>query len=650
MGPREGRLHPRGSYRADGDLYVPVDNGYIPEEGYEREEQVTEQLQSPEDREEERVKAIRQTIHGIYKEERHTISRINAMPPDEVNPTSSAPTRPHQEYRIETVRDIVRLPHLISRDTIVEVLNASNWDVNDAAARLRRRDRIARNIDPLAPLFPGLPRYEERPRGVNLHRGYGGTSVQTSRRAVMAALLVRLGFQPGASLPHSNTTIIAFLHAHFWDLEEALEAYRIHDGNLDAYQRRGERLRSRNPTQYQQDQRLAEFLSWVSIDNLHSARQHLIRFDWDVARAADEWVRLGYVPILRPNIARTGTTVWSSKTAGMRLVSVEYGPDNDNIYVHEDAGPVEEGYDFDAQTDKPDPNCSWATTTTEQPSARNPPDYSNERKRKRDPVRRRGWFIDENRVPPRVNCPNPIKLRDEVIERGEYQCVLHRPGLDTRGRQTQLMRWIDSDEEEEPNPHRDRPEFDWRKTTGHVKRLTQDRNQFTLRMTQENVRELTTKYHPLELQWLWDATSREVERYAETHSLSEVGFARGLPPPIPRVIEMAWEADFNQWFYRQTMVDGVSMGTTPRPWRTGRSLHIQATRTAQIVEDFLLTRNLPNERVGLRRSPRTTRIPRTEDDDSTDDSIDDSTGARTSDDDYDEPSSDEWEGKREPSD
>lgn len=47
---------------------------------------------------------------------------------------------------------------------------------------------------------------------------------------------------------------------------------------------------------------------------------------------------------------------------GMCLVSVEYGPDNDNVYLHEDAGPDSEGHDFDAQTDKSDPNLLRALT------------------------------------------------------------------------------------------------------------------------------------------------------------------------------------------------------------------------------------------------------------------------------------------------
>lgn len=588
--------HPPDSYRLGNTILLPGDEDYIPPEGRERQEQQTTVLETPEEREAERVRVIRQATHDLYVEERNAISRLSALPTEDVYPTQPATSPALQEYRIETLRDIVRLPHLIGRETLVEVLTATNWDVIEAAARLRRRDRNARIIDPLAPVAPGLPRYTEFPRGGSLNRGHGGTPVQTSRRAILAALLVRLGHQANAPLPHENTTIIAFLHAHQWDLERAVEAYHVNGGNLDEYRRHGANLRSRNPTQYQRDQRLAEFLSWVSIDSLHSAREHLRRHNWDVARAADDWVRLGHVPIMRPSAVRDRSLIWPLESQGMRSVSVEYGPDNDDLYRHDDTIPDSESYDFERQGGrKPDPNPAWANTTTAQPeNVPNPPEYSDKRDRRGRFVHRQGFVIDENRRPPRVNCPNPVKLRDEVIHRGEYHTIWHFPGFDHRGRSRLLLRWYDSDsDDEKPNAHQGRAEFDWRASQGHVKRLTQDRNQFYLRETQQPVRETVVPYHELELQWLWERTSREVERFAQMYRLNTLEHGRGLPPKFLGAVKASWEADYNLRFQGQTTVDGVNLGPTPRPWRSGRSLIMQLGRMDNVVEDFLVARNVP---------------------------------------------------------
>ncbi|KAL9617214.1 MAG: hypothetical protein Q9160_007975 [Pyrenula sp. 1 TL-2023] len=600
LAARTRTAHPPDSYRLGAQVLLPGDNDYIPPEGRDRQEQQTTVLATPEEREAERVRLIRQATHDLYVEERSAISRLSALPTEDVYPTEPATSSPRQENRIETLRDIVRLPHLIGRETLVEVLKDTDWDVIEAAARLRRRDRNSRITDPLAPVFPGLPRYTEHPRGASLNRGRGGTPVQTSRRAVLAALLVRVGHQANAPLPHENTTIIAFLHAHQWDLERAVEAYHVNGGNLDEYRRYGATLRSRNPTQYQRDQRLAEFLSWVSIDSLHSAREHLKRHNWDVARAVDEWVRLGHVPILRPSAARDRTSIWPPQSQGMRSVSVEYGPDNDDLYRHDDAIPDSESYDFGRQGGRiADPNPAWANTTTEQPeNDGNPPEYSDKRDRNNRFIHRQGFIIDENRHPPLINCPNPTKLRDEIIHRGEYHTVWHFPGFDRRGGNQLLLRWLDSDsDDEKPNAHHDRPEFDWRTSHRHVKRLTQDRNQFFLRETTVPVRDAVIPYHELELQWLWERTSREVERWAQMYRVNTLAHGRGLPPTFPAAVKMAWEADYNLRFHGQTTVDGVRLGNTPRPWRSGRTLVVQLGRMENVVEDFLVARNRPYQRM-----------------------------------------------------
>lgn len=505
-----------------------------------------------------------------------SVLRRQAMPPLNVRPTARPDNEAERESRRNALRDQIAAPHAIGVENLNRLLQRTGWDVIRATALFRREDQIDRITNPTAPLIPGLPPRRPMNLGVNQNRGHGRASVPESRRAALAALYINMQ-QAGATTTENNHTVARFLRRHRWDFRAALQDYLNPHGanrNLAGY-RSGATLRSTNPTQYQQDERLAEFLNLVSIDSIFSARELLRRFNFDVSKAYDEYVRLGRVPFLRPIRARGKP---KEPNNGMREVSVEYGPDNAGLDIHRWARGRDntEGYIEERVPERylVDPNPHFAYARDPQPpNIANPPEYP----RSGDTLK---LIIDP--IPrgyrPQRNCPNPLFLRIESICRGKYKMAWKEPGSRKNTKEPHQIQW---DDERMGRFSRAR-DFDWR-SQDDIDRLAHSVGQELLRAGFK-VKEKPEKWHYLEEDFLWRQFAVEIEKLAGRLQKGALTID-DLPPKISQATKERIAAEMNAKFEGKQVVDDVDMGV-PRPRRTEKSINTARGRVQSIMDDF----------------------------------------------------------------
>lgn len=123
-----------------------------------------------------------------------------------------------------------------------------------------------------------------------------------------ALVLLRDGLwnmSPTGRYSHITDSVLLEILEHFRWVVENTAAWIIQVGDLDQIVDRIADLRTPRPTQYQQDERCARFITVTSTNSHYSAHQFLAVRQYDYAAALNGWARLGHIPLLSAPRATT---------------------------------------------------------------------------------------------------------------------------------------------------------------------------------------------------------------------------------------------------------------------------------------------------------------------------------------------------------
>ena len=576
------RLAQAGRANSEGLLEIPHWNpNHAAPIGYEARER------TPEPTEEE----LAAKDHDIVLSAR----RRQALPPERFREMNVPKTKSKYQLalRVRALRNQIRVAHGIIEVGLVKLLDEFEWDVNKAAAAWRAREERLRRSKPDKPLFEELD-VRRGYRGLDPLRGGHRASVGESRVAALAALAVRLNqnpVAPGVPRRETNATMVQFMQRCCWDIDAAEREWMERAGDVEEFQKASERLRSRAPTQLQQDERLRDFVSITSTDSIEAARQFLQARNWDFAAGVDGWLELGFLPMVIDRYRENN---------GFRTISVETMPDNVGMDQrkrkrHESRRSVQRS--LDATPLAPFRVPGFAKTTTPPPvSNGDQPDY--QKKAKRDT--QDGFILDYDPSPKEIAnsaCPDPTKLRVEAIRHGEYTFMWNTPGKKSTAEDH--LRFVDT-----PNPDEDegsdfeRAEFDWN-SKAHVSALNVGLNQKIKSIEGRRRKEKSVPFHWFENRWLWDWMAEKYEKFCDENAAAGV-----RQEDLPRFVvaepeKLVLTTEFNKVFNGKTVVDGVRLGEEPRPFRGRGALNTQRTRVMEIARDFGLTYSPVGKDVGI---------------------------------------------------
>ncbi|KAL9617211.1 MAG: hypothetical protein Q9160_007972 [Pyrenula sp. 1 TL-2023] len=487
-----------------------------------------------------------------------------------------------RNQRITSFLNTIGYP-LIDHD-IATWLARENWNVPIAAAAWRKHEEQKLQIS-----------------------GARKITVYEARHEVLANLFNRLELRDLDPAKHTMAVAMALLRKHRWNLEDALVEYEASRGDLSKYLDELEALRSRNPTQFQQDQRLAEFLTWTSMDSWYSAHEFLRSHNWDFVRAIDNVSRNhGKTPAVRGfGVTKTGFNI---SNEGMREVSVEYGSDNVGMrffasvrHPQTTAGTI-----IDGARDK----SGFPYDRTSQPANHSPLlEYFKESRPRIG--RRMGWIIDDFLGSCAYeNCPDPTKLRLEFIAYGNYVCRWVQARTHKRNRagrkigKSMPIRWEDSDSETGSEQSRSgkehkntkaegKVEMDWG-VAAHITEITNFRGQTLRRVTGQSSDTSTTKWEDVESQFLFQLYAEHFEEFVGKHPHKDTSKSDFMPLKIGCTLQVQWVKRFNDLFEGKTAVqvdDEVYVFENPRPERSWHSLECRARRDPGISDAFFTGKN-----------------------------------------------------------
>ena len=491
------------------------------------------------------------------------VARREGLPPLNLQPRAPAPTQAQQADRIVALQNQIRYTFAIQPHILRRHLRNNNWNVIEAADAFWEEEETAQNRN-------ALPHDYDIPMG---------RTVETSRLRARTALRRRLNTGSGEtnSTPQTNSAIFGLLQRNHWVLDDAEEDYRANNGNLDDIIDAYSSLRAPRPSAMMEDARLASFVSLTSTNSIYAARRHLEQHDWDYARAVDGWRRMRALPEDRApkRINTKGFVHETQPNDGLRYNNANHPP-----YPYSD---WREALDVPDDDDSSGPRSSTdgasdssLSEIEDDPDAMDTPTY--------EKSERKGYLIEYDRRPAVVNCPDPSKLRVEMIQKGKYKMVIFK-GHEERPRNStepnRRFRWHDEEREDEGEVY---VEFDW-SNPDHIRQLNKWRQQFSRRQAPITIKPPSVQYHPLEEEFLWQKHAEHVEE--------EVGKGRINPTdgdsfPL-RVIyarKQKWADALNKRFAGQTDVDGVHLSDEPRPVRLVTSIDTARYRMQSIVRDF----------------------------------------------------------------
>lgn len=440
-------------------------------------------------------------------------------------------------------------------------LRRYNWDVDCAVSEWQREhQRRLGEVD----VEPDEFSEEEE---LHAHRPMiARRSGEEERRDVTEVLVQRL---QKASNCHNLTLTrydtIGLLHQHHFDIDEAIERYVISDGDIDEIRMMYQPFRRRNPSQRQQDLRLAEYLDITATNDWFTARELLKNLGWDLAKALAMWQqnRVHHVP--HPDSVRRG---WG-KQAKQRV---------DKGFRRDTEGKVQKDVERLNET-AIDPRLVFEGGKDEKQCFKyeeelnsGPEDDDDDRQYQDNqegaPVGSRGIA--------KLGAPNPNLLSVEYIRNGEYKrshWSSGRYGFTT-----------DLDESESParsegSRRRGRVAFDWNDTE-HIRDLNTWRNQRYCRLKGERESERVA-WLPAEQDYL-----RELHHQLKAQRLRADPhcFDEQRKMIITAETKKDWVKRFNDKFAGKVVKGFESEGY--RPVRSWGSIQSQRSRLQDLCEEF----------------------------------------------------------------
>lgn len=490
------------------------------------------------------------------------VARREGLPPLNLQPRAPAPTQAQQADRIVALQNQIRYtfgiqPHILRRH-----LRNNNWNVIEAADAFWEEEETARNSNV-------LPQDYDIPMS---------RTVETSRLRARTALRRRLntGSRDTNYPPQTNSAIFGLLQRNHWVLSDAEKDYRAKKGNLDDIIDAYSSLRGPRPSAMEEDARLASFVSLTSTNSIYAARRHLEQHGWDYARAVDGWRRMRGLPEDRaPRRTNTKGTVHETQpNDGLRYNNANHPP---YPYSHwREALDVPDDDDSSGPSSSTDGASDSSLGEIEDDSdAMDKPTCE-----KSEP---NGYLIEYDSKRAVLNCPDPSKLRVEMIQKGKYKMVIFK-GQEERPRnstkENRRFRWHD-EEREDGEVY---VEFDW-SNPDHIRQLNKWRQQFHRRQASNTFKPQYLQYHPLEEEFLWQKHAEHVEEEVEK-GLIDPTDGGSFPLKVSYARKQQWADALNKKFAGHTDVDGVHLSDEPRPARHFTSVDSTRYRIKSIVRDF----------------------------------------------------------------
>ena len=423
------------------------------------------------------------------------VNRRNGYSPLNRNQPTRRPQTPAEEMdRIEALRNQLQHPWALPEMILRFYLTREGWDVNRAAQAFG-----AANSNPL----PGAPRIPHR----------CGRTVESSRRRFTRDTARNLrSFDAehegdararGASAPPQLLTtgaiLVLILQDNHWVPQAIVNDLGRRKGDYGDVVDRLNRSRLPTVTVAERDERLAAFITITGTESWDSARVFLDQRGYDLAVAVDSWLRGGNVPIVTPptRVNTLGERVSEIPNDGMRGFSF-----NDNDFIPLNAPRLRPSREDDEEPDAwPANEVSRLHEEINQQRAAQGSGYT------QGPRQRDAYVIDEDRRPARINCPDPTKLRIEVIQDQKYK-VKYFSGQGKVNGQSLPFRWDDGP----ASTIGSQVEFDWANPE-HITSLNRWRQETFRRGTGELAREEAIPFNKYENDWLREQEAIRTEEY-----------------------------------------------------------------------------------------------------------------------------------------
>jgi hypothetical protein len=425
----------------------------------------------------------------------------------------------------------------------------------------------------------------------------------------------------------TDSVLLEILEHFRWVVENAA-AWIVLGGDIDQITDRIADLRTPNPTQFQQDERWARFITMTSTNSHYSAQQFLADRQYDYAAALNDWARLGHLPLVEAPPATTPSQKKLEEAArdrvlGLRIVIANHESENGEGQPVAPLDGAIEGSEIvqrQRNTDEGDPmvernenDGDLLLPEEDEPAWKDDarPSYS-----RSDQT---GFLIDPDTTPPILGYTDPTKFHIERIIKGKYAFLTYA-----------RMATMDWD------------------SAAHIKNLRKWRNEEYGKITRVLKRLGAVAYIRAEVDFLYFEEARHFEhafrsRMRKIHRTNPAMTLREA-----RLRTMAWFDEvpshykmsaghqdkimrrFNKKFAGKTVVDGVTISDDPRPERSSNSLNQQRHRSRMICRDFTVSyqpargpRDLPTGRTddedsdykNHRRHPRPWVQPSTDSDD-----------------------------------
>jgi UBA-like domain len=492
------------------------------------------------------------------------VARREGLPPVHLQPRAPGPTEAQQAERITALQNQIRYTFAIQPHILRRHLRNNHWNVIEAADAFWEEEEAARNHNTLPELWYDLPM---------------ARTVENSRLHARTALRRRLnaGTNNTDSLPHSNTALLGLLQRNQWVLDNAEADYHANKGDLDDITDAYSSLRTPRPSAMEQDARIAAFVSLTSTNSIYAARQHLVRHNWDYARAVDAWRRSHGLPEdCAPKRRNSkGVVQETEPNDGLRYHNANHPPYSYSAWRESLGIPDDDEVSTSASSSSIDVSESSLEELDAGSNIADKPSYEDSK--------HKGYLIEYDRRPAMVNCPDASKLRVEMVQKGKYKMVFFK-GQEERPRNSaaprRRFRWHDEDLED----GKLYIEFDWT-NPDHIHQLNDWRQQFHRRQSAITVKPPSVQYHPLEEHFLWQQHAEHLE---ETVGEGRIDPSDGdsYPLRVTHARKERWADALNRKFAGQTDVDGVHMSDNPRPIRLSTSIDMARYRMLSIARDF----------------------------------------------------------------
>ena len=336
-------------------------------------------------------------------------------------------------------------------------------------------------------------------------------------------------------------------------------------------------LRTPRPTQYQQDERWARFITMTATNSHYSAQQFLAERQYDYAAALNDWARIGKVPFVLPPPPppKKGKDQPSAQAIrGLRVVIANHEAEDANGQPVQplDGTPAgDEAVRRKRQVDGDDVPAGLRENEGDPllPDEDEPlpgedvrPTYEN--------TGSRGFIINPDSSPPILGLRDPTKFHIERIIHGKYTAL--------SSSLTNTMDWNDR---------------------RHIYALRKWRNEEYVKMTRDLKRPAAVPFHRVEIDFLYfeearhyeHAYRRRMRRIARAHpTMTEQAIHNhierwGFRYKISNGYQTRITKRFNKKFAGKTVVNGVTFDE-PRPERSNNSLNQQRHRSRMLCRDF----------------------------------------------------------------